>query len=191
MDVDFCPIASFLLLLSIFLLGHYAFVHFGPKMDRATEKKEATYNANPLTLTTPHCVAFFYRNHQIRNTPKVMLSLLLVFPSAPQAKDTIVWESNVDHGKKWMAVKRTVSTKERFVLTVRFLVPPEKHSSFHFFSRYDSLERPISDCNVFLMAEILVCFVVQSQWSAESTRRHRVGRYWWVRSDSFIHSWII
>ena len=108
----------FFMTLVLTALGHYAFVLFGAKMDTAKERKVATYNSNALTLKTPHCVAFYYRNHQIRNSPKVMLSLRLVFPDSPQSLETVVWESNVDHGKKWMAVKRTVSTKERFVLTV-------------------------------------------------------------------------
>ena len=95
--------------------GHYAFAYFGPKMDGAGGMAKYT-TSDLLDLSAPHCISFFYRNHRISGKPGANLILFLVNAANLETKQ---WEENRDHGKRWMAVKKTLTQQGLFRLRVR------------------------------------------------------------------------
>ncbi|OQV11949.1 MAM and LDL-receptor class A domain-containing protein 2 [Hypsibius exemplaris] len=104
--------------------GHFAFVHFGPKMDDVESQQTTVYRSRPLNLTDPHCISFFFRNQQIPNAPGVEFRVRL----QNQHYNKTLFQSAADHGKRWLTVKRPTTLLNPGVYTLTFEASGEPHA---------------------------------------------------------------
>jgi hypothetical protein len=82
------------------------FVYFGQKTDSFPNGVgQAIYTSTPVELVGVHCVSFFYRLQKVKSKPGPTLSLLTI---SDEKESVELWDTNLDHGKQWIAVKREI-----------------------------------------------------------------------------------
>jgi hypothetical protein len=84
-------------------------------MDTANTTKRVHYTL-AIDYSGPYCVMFYYRNHKLNGKPGATLSLSAVKSESIPGLE--IFKTSVDHGKKWIAVKRDMPRLESVSLRV-------------------------------------------------------------------------